>query len=84
MSTSIRSARSSIQGTTKKQTGQRINRQKKKIKMAQDERRARKRKLSGSKESIKESSIHLAVDSEPAVVSSIVYGHIRKGVELLL
>jgi hypothetical protein len=52
--------------------------------MAQDERRARKRKLSGSKESIKESSIHLAVDSEPAVVSSIVYGHIRKGVELLL
>jgi len=59
MSTSIRSARSSIQGTIKKQTRRRINKQKKKKKkMAQDERRAIKRKLSGSEESIKESSIY--------------------------
>jgi hypothetical protein len=63
MSTSIRSARSSIQGTIKKQTRRRISRQKKKKKMAQDQRRAIKRKLSGSEESIKESSIYRYDDS---------------------
>jgi hypothetical protein len=70
MSTSIRSARSSIQGTLKNQTRRRINRQKKK-KMAQDERGARERKLSGSEESIKESLIYRDDDSFtlPSIVS---------------
>jgi hypothetical protein len=60
MSASIRSARSSIKGTIKK-----------KEKMAQDERRAIKRKLSRSEESVKESSIYRYDDSFtlPSIVS---------------
>jgi hypothetical protein len=69
MSTSIRSARSSIQETINKQTRRRINRQKRKKKMAQDERRARKRKLSGSEESIKERSIYDDSFTLPSIVS---------------
>jgi hypothetical protein len=71
MSTSTRSARSSIQGTIKKQTRRPINRQKRKKNMAQDERRAIKRKLSGIEESIKESSIYRDDDSFtlPSIVS---------------